>query len=285
MDKIYGVVVLYNPNNKILKNISTYINQLDKLYIVDNSEYLNQEYLNEINNSKKIEYIYLNGNKGIAAALNIGLDKFLESKAELFLTMDQDSSFEEGEFQKYLTKVKLEKKNDEIGIFSPKHLLKEKKRVTKDKYVKRVMASGNILTRKVINKIGKFNEDFFIDEVDHEYCYRATRSGFKIKVFGDVFLRHNLGKMNKKIKMPKFLIPTNHNALRRYYITRNKLIVFKNFPEVRLKYCLTFINDFFKIIFYEDYKIEKIKMIIKAYKDYKKNIVGKFRREFEEEKC
>ena len=36
--RIAGTVVLYNPNKKeVLENIDTYIDTIDKLYIIDNS--------------------------------------------------------------------------------------------------------------------------------------------------------------------------------------------------------------------------------------------------------
>ena len=36
--KIAGIVTLYNPSDKDIKNISTYIDDIDKLYIIDNTE-------------------------------------------------------------------------------------------------------------------------------------------------------------------------------------------------------------------------------------------------------
>ena len=36
--KLAGVVVWYNPSDKDVKNIESYIDELDKLYIFDNCE-------------------------------------------------------------------------------------------------------------------------------------------------------------------------------------------------------------------------------------------------------
>ena len=35
--KLAGVVVLYNPDQKVIQNITSYINEVDVLYLVDNS--------------------------------------------------------------------------------------------------------------------------------------------------------------------------------------------------------------------------------------------------------
>ena len=45
--KIAGVVVLYNPDDNVRTNIDSYINELDILYVVDNSPIPND-------NNKKI---------------------------------------------------------------------------------------------------------------------------------------------------------------------------------------------------------------------------------------
>ena len=53
--KLAAVVVFYNPSNKNIKNIGNYIDVIDKLYVVDNTE--DDEI--RIKNSSKIEYIKL----------------------------------------------------------------------------------------------------------------------------------------------------------------------------------------------------------------------------------
>lgn len=69
--KLAGVVVLYNPDQKVLDNISSYIDELDVLYLVDNSNADNSKFfLND-----KFEYIPLLKNTGIAHALNVGAKK------------------------------------------------------------------------------------------------------------------------------------------------------------------------------------------------------------------
>ena len=38
MLRIAGVTILYKPDEEIAKNILSYLNQIERLYIVDNSE-------------------------------------------------------------------------------------------------------------------------------------------------------------------------------------------------------------------------------------------------------
>ena len=69
--KIDGVVVLYNPENEILDNINKYRSFLDHLYVVDNSNQVNEELVKKVQEYKNVKYIPLNGNKGIGKALNV----------------------------------------------------------------------------------------------------------------------------------------------------------------------------------------------------------------------
>ena len=56
--KIAGIVTLYNPSDKDIKNISTYIDDIDKLYIIDNTE--GNDNKSRIPKNKKIEYTLKN---------------------------------------------------------------------------------------------------------------------------------------------------------------------------------------------------------------------------------
>ena len=67
------VIVAYNPDERIFLSVKKLneIDSIDKIYIIDNTPRENAEIGSY---SKKIVYIPLFKNKGIAAAQNIGLD-------------------------------------------------------------------------------------------------------------------------------------------------------------------------------------------------------------------
>ena len=102
--KLAGVVVWYNPSDKDVKNIESYIDELDKLYIFDNSE--KKDNKNKVPTSKKIEYISQHENLGIATALNITANKALGEGYLYLLTMDQDSKFKKDDLKKMKDLVK-----------------------------------------------------------------------------------------------------------------------------------------------------------------------------------
>jgi rhamnosyltransferase len=278
---ICGVTVLYNPTEDIFENINSYLYGLDKLYLVDNSEKEDEKLKDKfINLSSKIEYIKMNGNEGIAKALNVAKNKAIEEKFDWILTMDQDSKFENNNFNRMLDLVK-KYFNKEIAIFSPLHkFFNEQKINTKNEEIEereRIITSGNLLNLKIAQEIGNFEEKFFIDEVDHDYCYRIREKKYKIIVFNNIILNHKLGNI-KKSKF--FSSTTNHNYIRRYYITRNKLYMVKKYPFLKKRYIKEILRDTKKIILLEKDKIKKLKMIYLGIKDFKNNITGKINQSY-----
>lgn len=230
--KICGVVVWYNPKKEYLENIKSYLYKLDELYIIDNSNNTNLELVKTL--GEGITYLPLLCNKGIAYALNIALEKAIEKNYNYLLTMDQDSKFLNDSFSDYISFVENDKE-EKIALYSPLHIIDKVKLKAIDienkeniEYSERENASGNILNLKYVKDIGKFNEDFFIDEVDIEYCYRIIEKGYKIKKLNFIPLKHSLGNY-KKYKIGGKV--THHNYIRRYYIVRNKLYMRELYKE------------------------------------------------------
>ena len=88
--KIAGVVVLYEPTDDDISNINSYLDYIDYLYVVDNSQNKNIERLHA---SEKIEYIFNNGNLGLSEPYNNTCDLARKKGYKWLLTMDQDSIF------------------------------------------------------------------------------------------------------------------------------------------------------------------------------------------------
>jgi len=282
--KIDGVVVLYNPDESIIKNINSYINDIDKIYIIDNSETKNHELINKIVTiSDKCIYIDNNSNQGIANALNVGAKLAIENNADWLLTMDQDSCFDTNDLS--ITNNWIENNDTAIiGIVSPYHLTIDQTDIYKkeNKVIDEltVMTSGNLLNLEAYNKVGEFEEKYFIDYVDHEYCLRLKKNGFYIKVHKNSILIHALGNISSQYLFGKKIVYTNHNYIRRYYMTRNRLDVIKKYFFkyfiFSLKEIKGIVFEWIKIILFEKDKLKKQKSIILGMKDFIFNNYGKY---------
>ena len=273
--KIAGVVVLYNPDVDYISNINSYINDLDLLYVIDNS---NKK--NKILDSKKIKYIFNNNNLGVAKALNMACDMAIEDKYKWILTMDQDTKFNDGVIKEMIKYIK-DNDTDDVGIVVPWHNTKLDLEKPKEKIDNplTVMTSGNLVNLSIYKKIGGYNEDFFIDGIDIEYCLRLKKNNYKIVRLNYIEILHDLGDIEYHKFFGKKYLTTNHNYIRRYYISRNYNYIKRDYYDIAPEYCepLNHLKlRLFRIILFEKDKYRKIRNIIRGIKDYKKGIVGKY---------
>lgn len=279
-----GVVVVYNPDESVERNILTYLEYVRTLYLVDNSEDKNELFRQRLEKYKNVSFIDSDGNQGIAWALNMGAAAAISSGADWLLTMDQDSAFQSGSLGCLLDYVE-EEALDRVGfgIVSPFHKTKDGVEAASEGLleVDGVMTSGNVLSLSACQRVGAFREDYFIDYVDHEYCLRLKKNGYKIGVYRAAILEHSLGDIGCKAIFGRKFFFTNHNAQRRYYITRNRLDVVRRYFTVAPSFCLKdlkgFVVEWFKILFFETKKAEKSKYIARGIADSLTCNFGKLR--------
>lgn len=103
--KYAGVVILYNPNEDVFVNILSYIKRLDVLYVMDNSTSINYELVKKIQGLDKVEYICMNGNKGLSLPLNEALRLSTDDEYDFLLTMDQDTKFMNDDINRFINQV------------------------------------------------------------------------------------------------------------------------------------------------------------------------------------
>lgn len=269
-NKIACVVVWYNPVVGEIKNINSYIDGIDKLYIVDNS--LDDKAKGYLPVNKKIEYIPNFENIGVAGALNIGADKAIKSGYKWLLTMDQDTNFKNDSFKKFIDSIP-DINLDNIGIITPWHSTKLKDPKPKESidYPLDVMTSGNLLNLDIYKKIGGFLDWIFIDGVDIDYCFRLRKNKYKIMRINTIDLLHNLGDIEYIKKFGRDILITNHNYMRRYYIARNYLYIKKEYSDIDPYTCDIIARQrrwIIKIVLFESDKYKKVKAIFVGKLDY-----------------
>ena len=276
--KVAGIVTLYNPTDKDIKNISTYIDDIDKLYIIDNTE--GKDNKDRIPDNKKIEYIFKNKNLGVATAMNMGAEKALKEGYNWLLTMDQDTTFNPGVMDK-MKEVIAKEDTSKVGIVCPWHhtKLKDKKPKTEYDDPHDVMTSGNLVNLDIWKKIGGYKDEFFIDGIDIEYCMNLHKNGYHILRINTIEIEHNLGDIFYKNIRGRLFLCTNHAPIRRYYIMRNYHYIKDMYEKDDPGYCYSLISqkhNMIGVLLFEKQKIKKIKMYLRGYKDYKKGIKGKY---------
>ncbi len=267
MNTILGVIITYNPDLNLLnKNITSFIDSVDAVIIVDNGSKAISELFHL--ESDTIKVLSNSSNLGIADGLNQALFYAQEHHFDYVLTMDQDSFFESTTIQNLL----LGFKNDKIAIVCPslKDMNSHHFVTVSEEYVEifTAITSGCLCNVAILTSVGGFDSKMFIDYVDFELCLRLQKNGFKIIQSQQSVLCHHLGesKIHYFLGMP--IICTNHSPLRRFYYARNKIYIYKKyflvFPLFVLRDVLSFGKTIVSILFFEKLKREKIKMITKG---------------------
>ena len=289
MCKVAAIIVSYNPDSNLFDSINLLLNQVEKVIIVDNgSKEKYVKYIKSINEDK-IEIILNKENLGIATALNIGVRKALENGYEWILTMDQDSKASPDMVKKMFNvynSINREERKDILSIF-PNFVderiqsIEENSNMNSYEYVDADITSGNLLRKEVFEKVGFFDDSLFIDLVDTDFCMRLNEKGIKMIKIRDAVLYHSLGESNTIKGILGSFNTSNHSALRRYYMTRNRFYIWEKYKGLN-SFTLNrdkklFKKEFVKIILGEKDKVNKIKMVLRGYKDYKKGIKGKLK--------
>lgn len=266
MFKICAIVSSYFPDLvEFGENIESYLPWVDKLIIWENTPGKESKInvLTEKLNSEKIEVRTTGQNEFLAKPFNICIQWAKEAGFTHILTMDQDSRFENGHFEKYLKQI-TQLNNDSVAIYAPNTQNSELKQEPVESDF--VITSGNILPLRIFNTVGLFNEDFLIYNVDTEFCMRVRSKGLKIISFTNISLVHSEGY---KRQMKIGFVLNNYSAQSTYYIIRNTILLWKLYPQnVTLKEKFTFCK--FKIgfrlakIIFEDDSLRKIKAIFLA---------------------
>lgn len=268
--KLPGIIVLYDPNVlQVFNNIKSYIDQLEVLYVFDNSE-------NKLNNkqifedfSSKICYHSFNENRGIAFALNYLSHIAYKSNFKWILTMDQDSSFPiPNGFKNYFDSVLL-KINDQTALFSPNFNGENKDQP-------QFYTSGALMNLEIWNNIGRFDENLFIDEVDGDFTFRLLEKKFRLVKINNIELIHELGDKYCRRFLWIKLCSDNHSAIRKYYIARNRIYLMKKRPSMRMLYFSDSIKKLILFMLIEQDKKNKFLMLLRGVYDGLNNKMGKY---------
>lgn len=259
--KLAVAVVLYQPDVDVLEHIATYAGCTKHLYVVDNSTSVNAEVVRELEKYPQAHYISMDGNKGIAAALNAGIRQAMQDGMDYLMTMDQDSRFSKVVLERYLKEAEeifhANPKAALTGIYYDGYRMKEPGKAIE--VANEVITSGMIMRLSVTEKIGPYVEKLFIDYVDYEYCYRARANGYQCFMVNDCKLQHQIGGVHPIDKFGiHFYNHNEHNRVRQYYMARNVLYVMRRYPMMASKWVKNLVKAPIKTFLVENDKRGKL---------------------------
>lgn len=237
-----AIIVTFHPDTELTQNIVALRSQVDEIMIVDNgSGDESKGLLGQLAQLSGVSIIYNRENLGIAAALNMGVKLAKASGYEWIVTFDQDSRATPGMINAMLTAYDACPKKERVASLSPRYRDRATGKIRGNnpdslsnellpyEEVQVVMTSGNLVKSSIFDVVGYFNEALFIDHVDNEFCLRCSDHGYKILEVKDAILEHCIGYPTQHKLLWKNPITSNHSALRRYYIARNSIYIYRKF--------------------------------------------------------
>ena len=286
-ERVCAVIVSYNCSPSLRNNVAGLRPQVDTLLIVDNgsrSECLAM--LEAIRADYACEIIYNHSNLGIARALNIGVDFAIKNGADWIVTFDQDSRASDSFIASMLQSYNDEPSRDTVAMILPFYVDRRSRLdqsrlrwsyVTKSGTILTGITSGAMTKSKVFQACGGFQENLFIDYVDNEFCLRVNRCGWRLIQSQQAVLFHALGRISTRMFLGRSICTTNHSAGRRYYITRNRLLLwwlyFRTYPRWVADDLLSFARETVNLLLMEDKKGAKMVAIFLGIRDA---LLGRF---------
>lgn len=243
-DSVCAIVVAYFPDKEFDARIRGLLPQVARVVVVDNTpdESTIPCLKKRFQDAAKVHLIENRANPGISIALNQGLEHALKGGYKWILTLDQDTQCYP-DMVATLLKVSeacnlkpaviggnyLDPRNN--GPFVPiggaEDFLEQKT----------VITSGCLVDAGVAAEIGGFRDDYFIDQVDHEFCLRMRARDHKVVISRKPVMNHSVGRPGGA-RLPILGVLPNHPPLRKYYIARNTVVTIADYWRQEPVWCL-----------------------------------------------
>lgn len=274
MSRICVGVILYNPQVNEISRINSYIDQVDKVFIYDNSPHSCKALLSEMLESSNYIYLFNGINDGISKAFNTIADD-ARRDYDYMLLLDQDSDMilsyfdvvksvlnDTNRYNIYCSNIHFCDDIDSTMVHIERH--SEKLSITDFS-----ITSGTIINLDFFKKLEGLDEKIFIDGVDRDFCLRLKEIGEPIHKINDALIYQTLGTGKKNL----FGI-YEHSVIRNYYIYRNRLYIINKYSsffhggkKFKSLY-LSIVKQVLSIVLLERDKIQKLRILKRAKSDY-----------------
>lgn len=279
MIPICAGIISYNPDIlRLMSNINSILSQVEKVYIIDNGSKNLDEIKLLCGNEKKINLICNEDNYGIAKALNQACLLAERDGFDWILTLDQDTVSPIGMVQKLVEYVE----DERLGIICPAVYYEGLNKSTVSEelttYVYACMTSGSLTRIKAWRDVGGFNESYFIDFVDNEFCMKLKINGYGILRVNACQIKHCLGETGRRKILGVYEVTFSyHTPFRFYYMIRNNRFFISEYRDN-----LPLLKEMCKLwyiiisgIFNSNQRYVMFKCAVKGYLDAKKKKMGK----------
>jgi rhamnosyltransferase len=275
--EVCAVAVTYHPDADLPQRFSRILRQVGRLVIVDNgSGEAETTMLQEFAANPSVTLMLQFANLGIASALNTGIYQATTLGFKWVLLLDQDSCIDDDMVHTLIAVQAAFPERDRLAVIgSGFRATDEATGQSTDESdgwedAESVITSGSLIPLETHAAIGAFREEFFIDYVDTEYCFRARAKGYRVIRTRKPIMSHSIGAITRHRVLWLNKWTFNHSPDRRYYIARNDTVMLREYGHYamglwalksfgrRVRLCK-------RIVLYEEMKIPKIMAVAQGW--------------------
>ncbi len=281
----------YEDTSELLNSLKKINSPEFKVFVVDNNSTGDDVQKLELNYNGFIDILKCDSNLGFAGGNNVGIKQALNENADFILLINNDTVVEPDFLKVLMDKIDSE---TDIGIVAPqinyynnpnkiwsaggkikkirssgfaRGDIYEKDISTNDRFVDFVSGCCMLIKKEVFQKVGLFDEKFFLYVEDADFCYRVRKAGYKILIASLSKIFH---KIHNSTQNELQTIPL-------YYTTRNRLyLAKKNFPAFLFLVVLYISTTMFlkSIGWSFTGRSKNISAVNRAFKDFFSNEMG-----------
>jgi rhamnosyltransferase len=262
---VCAILVSYHPDGELPRRAGRVLEQAGALVIVDNgSGEETQEMLRHIAADARVSLVLNATNLGVASALNLGVARARAAGFAWVLLLDQDSDLNDGMLTSLIEVRAAYPDPGRVAVIGA-GFGAETPTATGAAWqeVESVITSGSLIPLALHALLGPFRDEFFIDYVDSEYCFRGRAQGYRVLRTTKSLMSHTIGAPTRHDVLGAARWTTNHSPDRRYYIARNDTVMLREyggyaFGTWALKSLTRRLKTCQRIMLYEQSKSRKI---------------------------
>ncbi|MEA1085876.1 glycosyltransferase [Sphingomonas sp. CD22] len=228
-----AVIVLFHPDDAAVAAVAARSDEgLAPVVVVNAIAPSQAEMLRKLD----VEVIENADNVGLARAFNQGLERVFASGSAYAILFDQDSrppigmaltlagiadAFQAAGGQlACIGPVPVDRKRPNART-TARHERDTPSGVPDAESVRTIISSGMVIPQAAYAAVGGMWDDLFIDQIDHEWCFRARAVGLTVLLATTVTMPHDMGDAGFTL-FGRYK-PIHRSPIRHFYIVRNTL--------------------------------------------------------------
>jgi len=237
---VVALVTVYLPDEKIFESLEAIQRNCATVIVIDDGSPAGYDaILGRI--EKSVDLVIRHGdNAGLAVALNNGIEAAVTKYgASHVVTFDQDTQPDDDYLAQALMALdKATAAGMDVALVCAGRnndwTLQDVEQKLGFNTAVEALQSGFLIPLSTVERIGNFRPSLFIDCVDIEYMFRGRAHGMESLIADSARIAHTVGDRiavkfrGRQVRvLGKRLEFSYHGPLRRYYITRNRLVLFR----------------------------------------------------------